>query len=76
MVFGRIYAIAEKLRFTPSSCFGKTIPASLQMRAGRYSFGYGLCLLLHLHHTAEAHESHGKDTCGDESNGDASHTLG
>lgn len=37
--------------------------------------GGGLCAL-HLHHTAEAHESHGKDACGDESNGDASHTLG
>lgn len=54
----------------------KTIPASSQMRAGRYCMGEGACTLLHLHHTAEAHEGHRKDTCGDESNGDASHTLG
>ena len=75
MVFGRIYAIAEKVRFTPSSCLGKIIPASSQMRTGRYCRGGDLCTL-HLHHTAEAHEGHGKDACGDESNGDAPHTLG
>ena len=29
--------------------------------------------LLHLHHTAEAHEGHGKDAGGDEGDGDALH---
>ena len=31
---------------------------------------------LHLHHAAEAHESHGKDAGGDERDGDALHRGG
>jgi len=31
---------------------------------------------LHLHHTAEAHEGHGKDAGGDERDGDALHRGG
>lgn len=32
--------------------------------------------VLHLHHTAEAHEGHSEDTGGDESDGDALHRGG
>lgn len=65
-----------KTGFRPSPLLGKNNAGQLADAGWPVSYGEGTCVLLHLHHTAEAHESHSKDACGDESNRDASHTLG